>query len=108
MLYAAKGDATKFFQNMAKYIFDYSEFDRVLEISGKLDNKEAKFILHRYHLIKRLLSQINNFLSQYKIFNDQFIFKQVNIYEYLTSELEKVNACKQLHEPASCRVRAEK
>lgn len=32
LLYQAKGDANKIFQNMAKYIFDYSEFDRIQKL----------------------------------------------------------------------------
>jgi len=29
VLYSAKGDANKIFQNMSKYIFDYGEFERI-------------------------------------------------------------------------------
>lgn len=99
LLYAAKGDANKIFSNMAKYIFDYSEFDRVQKMGHfESPSNDDKFITQRFHLVKRLLSQINNFLSQYKIFNNQFLFKQVNIYEYLSSELEKVKAVKNLYD----------
>ena len=37
--------------------------------------EEYKFIKQREILLRRLLSQINNFLSQYKIFDDNFLFK---------------------------------
>ena len=29
LLYSAKTDANKIFQNMSKYIFDYGEFERI-------------------------------------------------------------------------------
>ena len=35
VLYSAKGDANKIFQNMSKYIFDYGEFERIQHCLNK-------------------------------------------------------------------------
>ena len=46
----------------------------------------------------RIMSQVNSFLDQYKLFNEQFVFKKMNIYDYLYAEIEKISTLKGLHD----------
>lgn len=99
MLYQAKSDAQRIFMNLARYDLDQPEFDRRIQKQTKqLSDDDEKFLNKREHLIKRILSQINNFLSMYKIFNDKFIFKETNIYDFLHAEIDKIQTLKALHQ----------
>lgn len=85
--------------NLARYDLDQDEFDRRIQKTTKqLSDDDEKFLNKREHLIKRILSQINNFMSMYKIFNDKFVFKQMDIYEFLHAEIDKIKTLKALHE----------
>ena len=99
MLYQAKGDAARIFTLLARYQLDQDEFDRRIQKQTKqLSRDDEKFLNQREHLIKRLLSQVNNFQSMYKIFSEKFIYKNVEIREYLLTELEKIATLKALHD----------
>lgn len=93
LLYQAKSDAQRIFMNLARYDFDKPEFERRMQTQKKtLGKDDETFLKKRLHTIKRLLSQINNFLLMYKIFNDSFIYKGHDIYEYLNAEYAKIKA----------------
>ena len=69
---------------MARYQLDQDEFDkRIQKQTKQLTKDDEKFLNKREHLIKRLLSQVNNFQSMYKIFSDKFVYKGMDIREYL-------------------------
>ena len=45
------------------------------------------------------MTQVNNFLETYRLFNNEFVFKGVPIREYILTEIDKVqSALKQMDE----------
>lgn len=56
VLYSALGDAKKIFQILSKYIFDYSELERIQGIYRVTEREDYKFVKQREMLLRRLLS----------------------------------------------------
>lgn len=78
-LYSALGDAEKIFKHLSSHNYDTKEFTKIVdqlerpkEVGVEFSAEDEKFIKRREHLIKRLQSQINNFLGQYSIFGKDF------------------------------------
>mmetsp|Transcript_5862 Transcript_5862/g.9464 ORF Transcript_5862/g.9464 Transcript_5862/m.9464 type:complete len:134 (+) Transcript_5862:3827-4228(+) len=91
-LYSALGDAEKIFKHLSKHIFDKDEFEKVqLKPVADLSKQESTFLRKRDQGVRRLLSLVSNFLNQYSIFSNSFMFKKVHIKDYLSQELETVS-----------------
>ena len=56
VLYSAHGDAKKIFQILSKYIFDYSELERIQGIFRVTEKEDYKFVKQREMQLRRLLS----------------------------------------------------
>ena len=97
-LYSAKGDAEKIFKHVAQHMYDTEKFDEIVSNAHQmlLDATNDKFLKKRENLLKRLLSQVSNFLGSYGAFSDRFTFQQASIAEWLQNQLDQLKECQRL------------
>lgn len=97
VLYQARGDASKIFKIISKLHFDEIEFCRV-EKEKELSDEDEAFLKRREQMIKRCLALLSNFISQYKLFCERFMYKRMHLKEYLQQEMDRVKELYGMHD----------
>ena len=92
-LYSALGDAQKIFKFVAQLIYDKEPFFNIFD-QTTFSQEDEKLLKRREKLLKRLQSQVSNFLSSYKIFDGRFNFKKMAMKDYLIEELDQIEAAR--------------
>ena len=77
--------------------FDEVEFCRV-EKEQELNDEDSAFLKRREQMIKRCLALLSNFLSQYKLFCERFMYKRMHLKEYLQQEMDRVKELYGMHD----------
>ena len=83
ILQAALADSQKIFKLLSQTIYDSHELPRIMD-EKSFSMEDVLFLKKRDTMFKRILTQSNTFLETYKLFNNQFIFKKMQIRDYLT------------------------
>lgn len=78
LLYDAKSDAQKMFKHLASVLYDEDALEELLnrdEKQAALTPEDEKFLKKYEHLLKRVLSQANNYQSLYSFAEGVFLFR---------------------------------
>lgn len=92
-LYSALADSEKLFKLISITIYDSVRFQEII-MNKSITKEDNQFVKRREVLFKRIMTQMNTFLETYKLFNNEFVFKQGPLKEYVMMQLEKVNQAK--------------
>jgi len=68
-LFSAKTDSEKIFKLMSQQLFDAEKFEEIID-TDSIKREDQEFIKKREICFKRIMSQINNFLESYRLFNN--------------------------------------